>query len=389
MRGYQFEAPEMIDDMLATLASTPGALPLLQFAAAKLWETRDRVHRLLTRAYYDAMGGISGALATHADQVLQTLSPTGQKHVRAIMLRLITAERTRAIVDLGELRQLSSEPRDIEKIVDYLVGARLLVVGSTSNSVEIAHESLIDTWPTLRRWLDEGQDDAVQLAQLRAAAAQWDLKGRTPGLLWRGEALAEARRWHARYRGDLPERERAFLAAAFALATRSARIKRSIVAVLIAMLGLGFAGSSIALLKIHDAEQDARRHASHAETETQHAQQEQQRATVEAERAKEAERVAQQRLEQVKAEQIAKQQAEDVARKKGVEVEMTHAQLEVALAKAQRERALAQDETAKAKAAAQAEKQAREEARRLYLTEKARADAAEKQRTKITTELSK
>src|SRR5690348_18094375 len=39
---YQFELPTIVDDMLAHLEATPGALPLLQFTAARLWDTRDR-----------------------------------------------------------------------------------------------------------------------------------------------------------------------------------------------------------------------------------------------------------------------------------------------------------------------------------------------------------
>ena len=34
MAGYPFESAAMVGDMLDALASTPGALPLLQFAAA-------------------------------------------------------------------------------------------------------------------------------------------------------------------------------------------------------------------------------------------------------------------------------------------------------------------------------------------------------------------
>ena len=268
MRGYQLESREMVDEMIASLASTPGALPLLQFAAAKLWDARDRQRKLLARASYDAMGGISGALATHADHVLASLAPAAQAHARAVLVRLVTPEHTRAIVELRELRELSSEPRAIEAVVDHLIAARLLVAQnlgeSAGASVEIVHESLIGSWPTLRRWLDEGQTDAIQLAQLRTAAAQWDQKGRIQGLLWRGEALAEARRWHAHYRGALPERERAFLAAVFSLGTRAARIKRIFIGSVIAFLSFAVAGSAIALVAIHDAEKTAKAEAEHA-----------------------------------------------------------------------------------------------------------------------------
>ena len=398
--GYRFETHAMIDGMLATLAQTPGALPLLQFTAAKLWETRDRGRKLLTQASYDAMGGVSGALATHADQVLATLAPAAQQHARAVFQRLVTPERTRLVVEIGELAELASDPGAIEAVVDHLVGARLLVVQSLGESagasVEIVHESLAGSWPTLRRWLDEGQEDAAHLAQLRAAASQWDQQGRTEGVLWRDEALAEARRWRARYRGPLLDRERAFLAAAFALGTRAARVKRSIVIAVIAVLSLAVAGSVGALIWIRDAEQTAKAALGGAETERQRAEdqqhraeQESARAQTESERAKQAERVAQERLDQIGTEQAAKQHAQEEAQAEGVKVEMTEAQLKAALKKAEADRALAQAEATKARAAAVAEKQAEDEAKKLYLVEKARREAAEKQRAKITTDLLK
>src|SRR5205814_1459088 len=71
LAGYRFEVPAIVEDMLDRLETTPGALPLLQFAASKLWETRDPSRKLLTDASYRAMGGVAGALATHADNVVQ------------------------------------------------------------------------------------------------------------------------------------------------------------------------------------------------------------------------------------------------------------------------------------------------------------------------------
>jgi len=73
--SHVFEAPELVTGMLADMATAPGALPLLQFAAAKMWEARDRSRRMLTTASYVAMGGIAGALAVHADAVLAEMPP--------------------------------------------------------------------------------------------------------------------------------------------------------------------------------------------------------------------------------------------------------------------------------------------------------------------------
>jgi serine/threonine protein kinase len=215
MAGFQFERLDIVDDMLDHLETTPGALPLLQFAAAKLWETRDAARRLLTTQSYAAMGGVAGALASHADRVVADIGAQKAPLVRALLLRLVTAERTRAIVPLAELRELSREVGEVQRLIDQMVDARLLVVqtleGGKGSTVEIVHESLVQGWPMLRRWLDENQDDAQLVDQLRVAARQWQQKSFDAGLLWRGDAAAEARTFRARYKGPLSHVERGFL----------------------------------------------------------------------------------------------------------------------------------------------------------------------------------
>src|SRR5262249_22750680 len=83
MAGFQFERTDIVDDMLDHLETTPGALPLLQFAAAKLWETRDVARRMLTAQAYSAMGGVAGALASHADRVVSDIGAHKAGLVRA------------------------------------------------------------------------------------------------------------------------------------------------------------------------------------------------------------------------------------------------------------------------------------------------------------------
>ncbi|MGN6110120.1 MAG: nSTAND1 domain-containing NTPase, partial [Kofleriaceae bacterium] len=215
MAGFRFEVPATIDDMLDHLETTPGALPLLQFAASKLWDQRDKARKLLTHASYHAMGGVAGALASHADRVVSDLGTQKAALIRAILLRLVSPERTRAIVPIDELRELSREVGEVQRLIDQMVDARLLVVqtleGGKGSTVEIVHESLVQGWPMLRRWLDENQDDAALVDQLRTAARQWQAKSRDPGLLWRGDTADEAKKFRKRYKGPLGEVEIAFL----------------------------------------------------------------------------------------------------------------------------------------------------------------------------------
>jgi serine/threonine protein kinase len=262
MVGYRFESSAMVGDMLDALAGTPGALPLLQFAAAKLWDARDRHRRLLTMQSYQAIGGISGALATHADEVVRNMSAAQQKLTQRVFRSLVTPERTRAIVELADLYQLDQAREDIGRVIDVLVAARLLVVQmrgeSGGGTVEIVHESLIDRWPTLKRWLDEDQEDAAFIQQLSAAAKQWEAKGRPAGLLWRGDAMEEARRWYSSSARPLSPRDQAFIDAVLALARRGRRARRVMLGMTFLVLAAIAGGASIAYMQVRSANAEAR-----------------------------------------------------------------------------------------------------------------------------------
>ena len=243
--GHRFESEMLSTEMLDALAGAASALPLLQFTAAKLWEGRDRERRLLTEASYRAFGGVGGALASHADSVLGGLSSTERRCARALLLRLVTPERTRAIVTRRELSELGGVATEAPRVLDRLIEARLVTVegaGSEESTVELVHESLIDTWPALARWLEGEQDDAQFRARLRGAAKEWEASGSAEGLLWRGEAAIEARRWQKRQGGeagaDLRGQEARYLDAVVALLDRQLRTRRQIVGAVIAALSV-------------------------------------------------------------------------------------------------------------------------------------------------------
>jgi WD40 repeat protein len=227
---HRFEPAALVDRMVDAVAATPGALPLLQFTATRLWERRDRERRLLTEAHYEQLGGVAGALAMHADVVLAGMSAAQQSLVRAVLERLVTPERTRALVSMTELRALHSAPDVVDDVIQHLTAMRLVVIERGADgadpTVELAHESLIDRWPTLVRWLDDNQDDAAMRARLRTAAMDWERSGHAAGLLWTGEVVREARAWQQRYQGELAPGEQRYLAAVLAAADRGHRMRR-------------------------------------------------------------------------------------------------------------------------------------------------------------------
>ncbi|WP_426745948.1 protein kinase [Myxococcus faecalis] len=375
LAGYRFESPEMVDQMLQHLETTPGALPLLQFAATRLWEARDPGRRLLTEGAYQRMGGISGALATHADSVLAGLSSQERALARAVCLRLVTAERTRALVSMEELRELTRDTDALQRLIDGWVQARLLVIqtgGSSGSSVELVHESLIGSWPTLKRWLDEGQEDAAFLEQLRAAARQWQAKGRDGGLLWRGEMADEARRFQRRYRGELPQSQRAFLDAVGAQAKRLARVKRAFIVGAVALVSMLFAAAAVALVFIREAQQEAEHQAIialRAEATARNAEF----------LAKRSEAEAQERLAEVRAKEEDRRAAQSRAEEANERVEATNetlvlrnAELVTALRRAKWARFHANVAMRRAEQSALNARQARAEAERLLQREQER-----------------
>jgi hypothetical protein len=240
----------------------------LQFSATRLWESRDPARRLLTQASYEAIGGVAGALASHADAVVGKLPAASQALARAVFLRLITPEHTRAIVSLEELKELHSNPAELRTVLNELVQARLLMVqtggGAGQATVEIVHESLLHSWPKLRRWLEESGEDAAFLEQLRTAARQWTQKNRSDELLWRGELAQEAARFQRRYKGLVPEQQRAFLQAVVGLSAREARRRRNLTVGAVVFLSTLLVASVVALIIIRNAQYEAQIQATNA-----------------------------------------------------------------------------------------------------------------------------
>ncbi len=236
--GHRFESQAMVERILDELAATRSPLPILQFTADKLWGQRDRGHRMLTESSLHALGGVSGALASHADAVLASMPARDARLARAVFLRLVTPEHTRALATMTELRQLHGDAMGMNRVLTRLIDARLLAVEGksgrdadnegTDGVAEIVHESLIDTWPLLGQWLVTNEEDAVFLARLRNAARDWERGGRAAGLLWTGEAAGEARAWQQRYRGELGPAERRYLDAVLTAAERAQRVRRRV-----------------------------------------------------------------------------------------------------------------------------------------------------------------
>jgi WD40 repeat protein len=251
--GYRFEDETLVTVMLQAVEGERGALPLLAFAAASLWTRRDRENGLLTRAAYEAIGGVGGALAQHAEATLDRIGPKRLSLAREMFRNLVTAEGTRAVRDVEEL--LTVFPEDerpaAETVLRALIDARLLTSyeahatepGQRSGrQVEVVHESLINAWPRLVRWRTEDEGGAQLRDQLRQAAHLWQGKGKTADLLWTGTSFQEYQVWRSRYPGGLSEVEEAFGTAMTERVRGQRRRRRTAYGVLLAAVVMVAAG---------------------------------------------------------------------------------------------------------------------------------------------------
>jgi WD40 repeat protein len=265
--GYRFEDDELVEEMLGEVEGERGALPLLAFAAARLWDRRDRETGFLTRDAFREIGGVGGALAQHAEMTIDRVGTERIATVRELFRNLITAEGTRAVREWSELLSVFDSVdtkktvgegfipsrKSAQEVLHELINARLLTSYEVREDekepvrrVEIIHESLLVNWPRLVRWQTQDADAAQLRDQLRQAAKTWNDQGRSDDTLWTGSAYREFAVWRERYRGGLTDIEEAFASAMTSLATRRRRRRRlvstlavcALVAVLAVVTGL-------------------------------------------------------------------------------------------------------------------------------------------------------
>lgn len=237
--GVDFESEKMVQSLVDATAQTGGALPLLQFALAELWEARDRTRRLVTVAALEALGGVTGALTRHADDVLSRMLPAERVAARRVLLRLVTADGTRARrtgADLG------ADP-DTRAALEALVQGRLVVARDTPEGAayEIAHEALLQAWPTLADWLSADEGSRIVRERLARAVQEWERLRHAPECLWSGRQIAEINA-----EAELSPREAAFVQASRRALSRRRWWRGALLAGLPLVLVSTYAGVTIA-----------------------------------------------------------------------------------------------------------------------------------------------
>ncbi len=216
---WHFQAG-LVDLLLHDVGNEPGALPLLSHALLATWQRRRG--RTLTLQGYTEAGGVNGAIAKTADEVMKSLDPEQQVIARNIFLRLTElgegTQDTRRRAALSELTPRADEAAATEQVLKTLADARLITTGE--GVAEVAHEALIREWPTLRTWLDEDREGLRIQRQLTEDAQEWLALQCDDGALYRGTRLDLAIYWADDHADDLNPLEREFFNTSMALRQR-------------------------------------------------------------------------------------------------------------------------------------------------------------------------
>jgi hypothetical protein len=157
-------ARRLIDDV----GAQPGNLPMLAFVLQRLFDQCE--DDTLTLADYQAMGGLTGAIAEHVGEVEHRLAKDLNLNREQLEQCLSSLFDVLVRVDSDGLptrrwSQLIALPDILAPVVEALVKARLLTTESKGieSVVSVAHERLFEAWPALAHWVATHQDELLRL----------------------------------------------------------------------------------------------------------------------------------------------------------------------------------------------------------------------------------
>ncbi|MBV6627680.1 MAG: TIR domain-containing protein [Rivularia sp. (in: Bacteria)] len=200
----------LVERFVSEAAGEPGILPFIQETLVLLWEKLER--RYLPLEAYENLKftddnikvkGLQAAIAYHAKATLDKLSKSQQVIARRILLRLVQfgegRDNTRRQQDIDALKNYNDDSHQFEETLRHLVENRLLTLSGEEDQrkrVDIAHEALINGWPTLKEWIKKRSQAEQERRRLENKAAEWIRLKRKAGLL-DAEELSEAKKWQS------------------------------------------------------------------------------------------------------------------------------------------------------------------------------------------------
>jgi basic membrane lipoprotein Med (substrate-binding protein (PBP1-ABC) superfamily) len=187
--------PALVAELVADAVNRPGALPLLQYVLAELFD-RCGGGTLTAAAYHDA-GRLGGALQRRAENLLRGCTSSEQEAAKLLLLQLVRIvpglRAARRSSSVEELLSAGADPADLSTVLHRFVAHRLLLIDrdprTGEGTVELAHESLLWEWDRYASWVDRYRTALTDRDSLAHAAEEWESAGRQPDYLLRGRRL--------------------------------------------------------------------------------------------------------------------------------------------------------------------------------------------------------
>lgn len=262
--GLWFE-PGLPERIVADAGDEPGRMPLVQFALTELWHQRS--NSLLTHAAYDALGGIAGALAGHADGVHAQLTKSQRELAPRLFAQLARPgdgdtfiRRPARTADLAP--DLLALARQLTQSGKLLVFSHAPGESGQEEILDLAHEALTELWPRLRAWLVESRDFRAWQEQLRADVGRWQVQGNNPARLLSGADLAEADFKLEGHSQDVSAEEHIYIQLSHRNSQRRVRARRAAVGVLAVLTALSVVLAISTWYGLQRAEEQLRSQAS-------------------------------------------------------------------------------------------------------------------------------
>lgn len=208
--GVVFEEG-LVKQIIEDVEGQKGYLPLLQYTLNLLWESEcqtlgadGRSHiedRILNKRSYADLEGVRGALQKRVNEIYQNLNQDEQEATKQIFVKLVnivdsdsgskTVSR-RAYRDefVSESDERIATKQILEKTLNRFIDEKLLVSSSeylspekllitnkntqkTSATIEIAHEILLSSWDSLKRWIEEEKEAIILKNWLIGETRRW------------------------------------------------------------------------------------------------------------------------------------------------------------------------------------------------------------------------
>ncbi|MEV5651006.1 serine protease [Nocardia sp. NPDC052254] len=222
----------VVERLVDAVADQPGGLPLLASVLADLWARRTSSR--ITLADYENVGSVAVSITRRAEQVMAQFTDPVELAAAHRALGLLAIPTSSGTGFVRTVLRMRDHP-ELREVVGRLALDRLVVIGRDqdgADTVELAHQALIDNWARLRHLLQADREFRTWQQQLTQSLDNWEHRGREDDALLRGTALDTAEDHLTARTPDVPPAHRDFITASRRRRGREVRRLRIVAATL-------------------------------------------------------------------------------------------------------------------------------------------------------------